>query len=90
MRDTLQGGSPEAWSKGDFAWLFATGRYRNKWYATGDASGSFAAISIHGQWLYVDPARAVTVVKMSSQALPTDETLDLRTVSFFNQLAAMV
>ena len=43
------------------------GRYRGKWYATGNERGAFCAIGIHGQWIYIDPTSEVTIVKLSSQ-----------------------
>jgi CubicO group peptidase (beta-lactamase class C family) len=90
VRDTLENGDKEAWKNGDFADLFAEGSYRNKWYASGEESGAFAAIGIHGQWLFVDPSRAVTIVKFSSQADPNNERVDQLNLFFFRQLAAMV
>ncbi|MBE7185677.1 MAG: serine hydrolase [Methylobacterium mesophilicum] len=90
VRDTLENGDKEAWKDGDFAELFAEGSYRNKWYASGERSGAFAAIGIHGQWLYVDPSRGVTIVKMSSQADPTNDRVDQLNLFFFRELAAMV
>ena len=66
------------------------GRYRNKWYQTGAASGAFCGIGIHGQWLYVDPKAEVVIAKMSSQPEPVDEPLDVDMVAFFEALSRMV
>jgi CubicO group peptidase (beta-lactamase class C family) len=83
VRDTLHGGDPRAWKDGDFPYLFAEGRYRNKWYATGEGSGAFCAIGIHGQWLFVDPSRAVTIARFASEPQPTDAAVDQETLAFF-------
>lgn len=90
VRDTLHGGDPQAWKDGDFPHLFAEGRYRNKWYATGYPSGAFSAIGIHGQWLFVDPAHAVTIVRFASEPQPTDAALDQETLTFFQAVAERV
>ncbi len=89
VRDTLTGGDKAAWRAGDMAHLFANGAYRNKWYATGQNNGAFCGIGIHGQWVYVDPAREVIIVKMSSQALPVNDPLDKECLAFFDQIAEM-
>jgi len=90
VRDTLEGGDEGAWQAGDMAWIFTHGRYRNKWYATGEASGSFCAIGIHGQSLFIDPMRAVTIVKMSSQAEPENQALRKEELAFLRAVAERV
>ncbi|RWP43620.1 MAG: class C beta-lactamase-related serine hydrolase [Mesorhizobium sp.] len=90
VRDTIEtGGDSEAWQRGTMAFLFPQGRYRNKWYQTGAASGAFCGIGIHGQWLYVDPNAEVVIAKMSSQPEPVDEPLDVDMVAFFEALSRM-
>ncbi len=89
INDTLNNGDPAAWQRGSFASLLPNGRYRNQWYQTGNDHGAFCAIGIHGQWLYVDPVAALTIVKLSSQALPLDEKLDLVCLKMFDQMASM-
>ncbi|RWO79021.1 MAG: class C beta-lactamase-related serine hydrolase [Mesorhizobium sp.] len=91
VRDTVStGGDTDAWQRGAMAFLFPQGRYRNKWYQTGAASGAFCGIGIHGQWLYVDPKAEVVIAKMSSQPEPVDEPLDVDMVTFFDALSRMV
>ncbi|HZT20737.1 MAG TPA: hypothetical protein VFA23_15105 [Dongiaceae bacterium] len=62
-------------------------RYRSQWYALGNESGAFAAIGIHGQWIYVDPAAELTIAKLSSQPLPVDEAADRLLLAAFDSLA---
>jgi CubicO group peptidase (beta-lactamase class C family) len=90
VRDTLHGGDRRAWQSGDFADLFANGSYRNKWYQTGYASGAFAAIGIHGQWLYVDPTREVVIVQMASRHEPEGDAFSQQILRFFQQVAEMI
>lgn len=88
VRDTATAGDADAWKRGDFGHLFPQGRYRNKWYQSG--KGSYCGIGIHGQWLFVDPASEVVIVKMSSQPEPVDDPLDHDNVAFFEALTTMV
>jgi CubicO group peptidase (beta-lactamase class C family) len=90
LGDTLEGGDAEAWRLGDSADLLERGRYRNKWYQTGFASGAFFAHGIHGQWLWVDPAASAVVVKFSSQPLPVNDPLNLECLALFQSVAALV
>jgi CubicO group peptidase (beta-lactamase class C family) len=90
VRDTLGGGDRAAWKAGDFPHFFKDGSYRNKWYSSGLPSGVFCAIGIHGQWLYVDPAAEVTIVRFSSQPLPVDDPVDLDCLRLFAAIAERV
>jgi CubicO group peptidase (beta-lactamase class C family) len=85
LSDLRTGGSRDAWTNGDQASLFAGGSYRNYWYETGQ--GELAAIGIHGQWIWVDPATATVIVKLSSQALPVDVALDQAIVSMLRTVS---
>lgn len=74
IADLWTGGNRNAWKTGDQLALFENGSYRNYWYETGH--GELAAIGIHGQWIWIDPASRTVIVKLSSQALPVDAVLD--------------
>lgn len=87
VQDTAFGGDREPWRKGDFAFLLPNGGYRNKWYQTGFETGAYCGIGIHGQWLYVDPANEVVLVKMSSQPLPVDDEMDKQNLAFIAAVA---
>ncbi|MBP1860171.1 serine hydrolase domain-containing protein [Rhizobium herbae] len=79
------GGNREAWKNGDQTTLFPTGSYRNYWYETG--GGELAAIGIHGQWIWIEPATETVIVKLSSQALPVDPILDQAIVRMLRKVA---
>jgi CubicO group peptidase (beta-lactamase class C family) len=74
IKDLWTGGNRSAWRAGDQADDFPGGSYRSCWYETG--LGELAAIGIHGQWIWIDPAAETVIVKQSCQELPTDEQLD--------------
>jgi len=88
LRDSTSGGDRAAWLAGDFPYLFPEGAYRSKWYLSGEASGAYCGIGIHGQWLYVDPAAGVVIVRQSSQDIPVDDPLDQDCLALFRRIAA--
>jgi CubicO group peptidase (beta-lactamase class C family) len=76
IEDCSDGGSLEAWQRGESAKEFPAGSYRNKWYQTGNEHRAMLAIGIHSQWIYIDPVTEVSVVKLSSQDEPLRLDLD--------------
>lgn len=89
MNETVSGGDADAWRRGSFADWLPNGKYSNKWYQVGNASGACFAIGIHGQWLYVDPLRETVIVKFSSQPQPTDNDLKHLNLALFEAIATM-
>jgi hypothetical protein len=90
IEDMWTGGDRAAWLSGDMVSLFPHGRYRSKWYQTGNDHQSLAAIGIHGQWIWIDPVTRVVVAKLSSQPLPLDDRLDRLTVAGLDAIARWV
>jgi hypothetical protein len=76
IEDCSDGGSLEAWQRGESAKEFPAGSYRNKWYQTGNEHRAMLAIGIHSQWIYIDPVTEVSIVKLSSQDDPLRNDLD--------------
>jgi CubicO group peptidase (beta-lactamase class C family) len=89
VSDTITNGSVEAWRAGKFVEWLPDGRYRNKWYQTGNASGAFFALGIHGQWLYVEPIAEMVVAKFSSQPEPVNNDLKRLNLALFDALAKL-
>jgi CubicO group peptidase (beta-lactamase class C family) len=87
VNDTLNNGSFEAWNKGSFSQMIAGGRYHNKWYQCRNPSRAFCAIGIHGQWIYVDPEHKTTIVKLSCQPEPFNESIELTMLQGFDRIA---
>ncbi|MFG1603660.1 serine hydrolase domain-containing protein [Actinoplanes sp. NPDC049265] len=50
------------------------GVYSNQWWTFDQ--GRFAGIGVHGQYLFVDPAASVVIVKTSAWPVEEDETLE--------------
>jgi CubicO group peptidase (beta-lactamase class C family) len=66
------------------------GRYRNKWYQTGEANNAFFALGIHGQWLYVDPGAEMVMAKFSSQPVAVSNDMKRVNLTLFAALANMI
>jgi len=90
IEDLWSGGDQRAWLAGDMTTLFPEGRYRSKWYFSGNDHNSLAAIGIHGQWIWIDPQARVVIAKLSSQPLPADDGLDLLTIAGLDAIARAV
>ncbi|SLN62380.1 serine hydrolase domain-containing protein [Oceanibacterium hippocampi] len=90
VTDIREAGDSRPWRKGSMAYLFPEGRYRSQWYQTGNASGSFCGIGIHGQWLWIDPAREVVIAKAAAQPEPVDDPTDALMLRAFEAIAAAV
>ncbi len=86
--DCRNGGSHDAWRRGESVKEFPRGRYRNKWYNSGDDHATMLAIGIHGQWIYIDPVAEVTIVKLSAQDEPLRADLDNVNLRAFANIAA--
>ena len=67
--------------------LFDRGTYRSKWYRTGFDDDEICAIGIHGQWIWINPARAVTIIRMASHDLPIDTETDTELLAAFQAIA---
>ena len=85
--DTTTGGDAQAWRDGNFAWLLPDGCYRNKWYQVGDDLGSFLAIGIHGQFLFVAPAANVVIARFASHPIPLDDSSEILIIEAMGALA---
>ncbi|WP_454285963.1 serine hydrolase domain-containing protein [Rhizobium arsenicireducens] len=88
VEDMRNAGDPSAWTASQPTML-PNGRYRSKWYQTGEPDGAFCAIGIHGQWLYVDPSTETVIVKLSSQPNPLDDELKQDNFAFFRALSRL-
>jgi len=56
--------------------LFVNGNYRSQWYRPDQNRQIACAIGIHGQWLWIDCAARLVVVKMASNGTVVDTDTD--------------
>ena len=62
--------------------------YANQWWTLGSACfGAFTALGVHGQYLFVDPAANVVIVKCSAWPTQDDERRDRETVTALRRIA---
>jgi CubicO group peptidase (beta-lactamase class C family) len=87
IADITTKGDEEAWRRGEMTGLLSHARYRSKWYVPLDVPDTLMAIGIHGQWIYLDLRAGVTIVKLSSQPLPVDDTIDHKILAMFRAIA---
>ncbi len=87
IKDCSDGGSREAWERGESAKEFPAGSYRNKWYQTGNEQRAMLAIGIHSQWIYINPVTEVSIVKLSSQDEPLRLDLDNTNMQAFTNIS---
>jgi CubicO group peptidase (beta-lactamase class C family) len=86
--DIRNNGNADAWSRGKLVAVFPNGNYRNKWYTVDRSRTAFAAVGIHGQWIYIDPAAETVIVRVSSQPLPMDLDFDRMWMRGYNAIAS--
>lgn len=92
IQDIISNGDPQAWRDGDF--YETLGRrdmyYRTKWYVQRDANPLVYGIGIHGQFLFVDPARKLSVAWFASQSSPLDSSLFEKALAAIERIRAAV
>lgn len=59
-------GKNSAWKPAKFGKIWPHGFYRNQWYVTNDDYGSFFAVGVNGQHIWINPKTRVVIVKFSS------------------------
>ena len=65
-----------SWQNNEAVRLFPNGNYRSNWYQTGLKDKELCAIGIHGQWIWINPIRKITIIKLSSRKQPLSLRLD--------------
>jgi CubicO group peptidase (beta-lactamase class C family) len=62
--------------------------YANQWWTLGSSCfNAFTAIGVHGQYLFVDPAAGVVIVKCSAWPTQDDEHRDRETITALRRIA---
>jgi CubicO group peptidase (beta-lactamase class C family) len=62
--------------------------YANQWWTLGSGSfDAFTALGVHGQYLFVDPAADIVIVKCSAWPTEDDERRDRETITALRRIA---
>ena len=65
---------------------FPKGNYRSKWYQTGFEENEFCAIGIHGQNIWINPKKELTIIRMSSASDPINIKTEELMFSVFKEI----
>ena len=65
---------------------FPNGNYRSKWYQTGFEDDEFCGIGIHGQNIWINPKKELTIIRMSSASDPINITTEELMFSVFKEI----
>lgn len=65
-------GNNSAWKPTKYSKIWPSGFYRNQWYITGDDHGSFFAVGVNGQNIWINPTTRTVIVKFSSYPVSAD------------------
>ena len=66
---------------------FPEGNYRSKWYQTGFKDNEYCAIGIHGQNIWINPKKEITIVRMSSASDPINIQTEELMFSIFDEIS---
>ena len=66
-------GDNNAWKPTIYHKIWPKGFYRNQWYVTGDDHGSYFAVGVNGQHIWINPMTRVAIVKFSSLPVSADK-----------------
>ena len=91
IEDIVSNGDPQAWKDGDYYDDLGQRdmHYRTKWYIQRDAKPMIYGIGIHGQFLFVDPARKLSVAWFASQNSPLDSEPFEKTLATIEKIRAL-
>ena len=64
--------------------------YGYQWWVPAGSEGEFMAIGVYGQWIYVNPAEQVIIVKTSADPKFTEKGYELKHVEFFREIAKQI
>ena len=85
LADTRAGGDPAA-AVASMGSVHPNGSYRNQFWISGDADGSFYGVGIHGQYIWMNPAADLVVAKLSTLPDADSESDWTAHIQFFDRL----
>ncbi len=88
--DIRLNGDNSAWKPTKYSKIWPEGFYRNQWYVTNDNQGSFFAVGVNGQHIWINPTTRVVIVKFSSHPVSADAESALISWFGMNAVARML
>jgi CubicO group peptidase (beta-lactamase class C family) len=88
IADLYKVGDRDAWNNGSFKDFFESKamHYRSKWYVCQDAGQLLHGFGIHGQYLFVDQDKKLSIAWLSSEEDPLDSEVSRRILSMVNEI----
>ena len=88
INDIIHNGDPQAWIDGDFYNDMGKREmhYRSKWYIRREAEPLIFGLGIHGQFLFVDPAKQLSIACFSSQNNPLNSPTFEKTYEIIQEI----
>lgn len=80
-------GKNSAWKPTKYGKIWPKGFYRNQWYVTNDDHGSYFAVGVNGQFIWINPTTRVVVVKFSSFPVSADMSVFSNTIPGLDAIA---
>jgi len=92
LEDIFYNGDPEAWRDGDFYEIMGSRdiHYRSKWYVKRGIEPLIFGVGIHGQFLFVDPIKKLSIAWFSSQDIPLDGSRFEATLKIVEEIRALI
>jgi len=85
--DIRLNGKNSAWKPTKYGDIWPDGFYRNQWYVTNDDQGSFFAVGVNDQHIWLNPITRVVIVKFSSFPISADLDSAMMTWSGMDAIA---
>ena len=88
IEDLYEGGDPTAWDNGTFKDFFRSKvrHYRSKWYVCQESGQLLHGFGIHGQYLFVDQKKKLSIAWFSSEEEPLNSEKSQRILSMVNEI----
>ena len=88
IEDFYQNGDQKAWDNGSFKDFFKSTRmyYRSKWYSCQEIGHLLFGFGIHGQYLFIDRDRKLSIAWLSSESTPLNNRTTEQVLSIVNKI----
>ncbi len=87
IEDTCNHGDQSVWDRGNYKQKLPNYTYRNQWYQIQNSEGEICARGIHGQLLYINPARCVVIARLASHPEPLNDITTSLLMAAFDKIA---
>jgi hypothetical protein len=92
IEDLYKGGNRTAWDNGSFKDFFRSKarHYRSNWYICQEAGQLLHGFGIHGQYLFVDQEKKLSIAWFSSEEEPLNSETSQRILNMVNEIRVIL